>query len=64
MTTLFPPQAVSGGEIEWLRPDLDGLYEAGINERPEAEMAGEEWEWTEKHSAWTYVQTFKKEGLL
>lgn len=66
MSSLFPSHAVAGGEIEWLKPDLDGLYEAGINERPPAEMTGEsaEWEWTEKHSAWTYVQTFKREGLL
>ncbi|ORY39258.1 hypothetical protein BCR35DRAFT_336546 [Leucosporidium creatinivorum] len=64
MTTLFPPQAIANGEVEWIQPDFEGMYEAGINQRPaEGEQEGE-WEWTEKHSAWTYVQLFKKESLL
>lgn len=64
MTTLFPPQAIANGEVEWIQPDFEGMYEAGINQRPTAEEQEGEWEWTEKHSAWTYVQLFKKESLL
>lgn len=64
MTTLFPPQAIANGEVEWVQPDFEGMYEAGINPRPaEGEQEGD-WEWTEKHSAWTYLQLFKKASLL
>ncbi|KAK4055258.1 hypothetical protein OIV83_000540 [Microbotryomycetes sp. JL201] len=64
--SLFPPQALTGRDIEFVAPDHEGLFEAGITTMPD-EANGEEpgeYEWTEAHSAWTSLQLLKREGLL
>ncbi|KAI5480865.1 putative pyruvate dehydrogenase kinase [Pseudohyphozyma bogoriensis] len=63
LTTLFPPQALANGEIEWISVPQDDFYEAGLNTRREGDDE-DDFEWTESHSALTYLKVFKKEGLL
>lgn len=66
VSTLFPPQAVAAGEIEWIVVPDEDFYEAGLVDRPKLSQGEEEgeWEWTEKHSAFAYLQMLKNEGLL
>ncbi|KAM0793409.1 hypothetical protein ACM66B_000860 [Microbotryomycetes sp. NB124-2] len=61
---LFPQQALAAGEIEFVSPDFEGLFEAGIITPPDEDEDPGEFEWTEAHSTWTYLQLLKREGLL
>ncbi|BGO92755.1 hypothetical protein NBRC10512_007874 [Rhodotorula toruloides] len=66
LLSLFPPAAVQNNEIEFLQLGEDEFHEAGMldsHEPSEGEEPGE-WEWQDKHSTYTLVQQFKKEGLL
>ncbi|KAK4057626.1 hypothetical protein OIO90_001273 [Microbotryomycetes sp. JL221] len=64
--SLFPQQALAAGEIDFLTPDHEGLFEAGITTLPDTATGEEpgEYEWTDAHSMWSYVQLVKREGLL
>ncbi|GAA5896448.1 uncharacterized protein JCM6883_006908 [Sporobolomyces salmoneus] len=67
--SLFPTQAVQNGEITLLDTPESELASAGIldrvDERDGASEEGEgEWEWKDKHSLFSYIQQFRKEGLL
>ncbi|GAA5947089.1 hypothetical protein JCM3765_002148 [Sporobolomyces pararoseus] len=71
LNSLFPSQAVQNGEITFLETQENELIEAGILDpaRSIGEGAGTEddegeWEWKDKHSLFSYIQQFKKEGLL
>ncbi|SCZ90367.1 BZ3500_MvSof-1268-A1-R1_Chr1-3g01945 [Microbotryum saponariae] len=61
-STLFPTQALATGEIDFYEPDHEQMYEAGLVST-EQDKRGE-WEWSDKHSAWAYLQLFRKEGML
>ncbi|GAA5975843.1 hypothetical protein JCM21900_001489, partial [Sporobolomyces salmonicolor] len=66
LLALFPAAAVRNREIEVLDVKEEDLVEAGVLE-PRNKDKGEEegeWEWRERHSLFSYVQQFKKEGLL
>lgn len=66
VSSLFPPQALAAGEIEWLSVTNDEFYEAGLVTPPDASKDEEEgeWEWTERHTAFTIVKMLKREGML
>ncbi|GAA5861177.1 hypothetical protein JCM8547_008509 [Rhodosporidiobolus lusitaniae] len=66
LLSLFPPTAVRNGEIEIINPDEELFFESGLLSPPYAREGEEkgEWEWEEKHSTLTYVNQFKKEGLI
>ncbi|GAA5876094.1 hypothetical protein JCM16303_007019 [Sporobolomyces ruberrimus] len=78
LNSLFPPQAVQNGEIIFLETREPELVQAGIldplefgggemqdDESGEGQAEGEgAWEWKDKHSLFSYIQQFKKEGLL
>ncbi|GAA5896608.1 hypothetical protein JCM5296_004188 [Sporobolomyces johnsonii] len=66
LLALFPAAAVRNGEIEVLDVKEEDLVEAGVLEQPDKDKGEEEgeWEWRERHSLFSYVQQFKKEGLL
>lgn len=68
-TSIFPPQAISDGEIEFISVPDEDFDEAGLLPAPPAETEAASggaggWEWTEKHSCFAYVQAFRREGLL
>ncbi|GAA5922329.1 uncharacterized protein JCM15063_003268 [Sporobolomyces koalae] len=60
--SLFPAQAVQNGEVSLVEPNEQDLVEAGILDP--SQPGDEEWEWQDKHSLFTYIKQFKKEGLL
>lgn len=64
--SLFPAAAVRNGEIELAEPSETDLFEAGMLDLADPEKGEEEgeWEWQGKHTFYTYVHQFKKEGLL
>ncbi|GAA5844474.1 hypothetical protein JCM3766R1_007136 [Sporobolomyces carnicolor] len=69
--SLFPAQAVQNGEVTFVGTDEDELVSAGILDplRPSSENEADleqegEWEWNDKHSLFSYIQQFKREGLL
>ncbi|SCV68437.1 BQ2448_558 [Microbotryum intermedium] len=61
-STLFPTQALATGEIDFYEPEHEQMYEAGLVST-EQDTKGE-WEWSDKHSAWAYLQLFRREGML
>ncbi|GAA5971737.1 hypothetical protein JCM8115_004224 [Rhodotorula mucilaginosa] len=64
--SLFPAAAVRNGEIELVEPTETDFFEAGMLDLADPERGEEEgeWEWQGKHTFYTYVHQFKKEGLL
>lgn len=64
IATLFPAAALAAGDITWLVLEQDTMYEAGLSGRPVAGAEEDAAEWSELHSALTYVTTFRQEGLL
>ncbi|GAA6007321.1 hypothetical protein JCM11491_003088 [Sporobolomyces phaffii] len=65
--SLFPAQAVQNGEISFLEARQDDFVQAGILDSSEGDEGGDErgeWEWQDPHSLFSYIQQFKKEGLL
>lgn len=63
LSSLFPPQAILNGEIEFIEPNDASMHEAGVLNDDELASGGD-WDWQEKHLAWMYVDMFKREGLL
>ncbi|BGP12515.1 hypothetical protein JCM10213_007641 [Rhodosporidiobolus nylandii] len=66
LLSLFPPAAVRNGEIEILEVGEEVFQGAGLLDQPDREKGEEEgeWGWQEKHSAFTYIHQFKKEGII
>lgn len=68
LLSLFPTQAVAAGEVELVSVPEASFVEAGLLPAAVADEgaddAAREWEWTDKHSCFAYVQAFRKEGLL
>ncbi|GAA5981305.1 hypothetical protein JCM10908_004060 [Rhodotorula pacifica] len=64
--SLFPSAAVRNGEIELVEPSETDFFEAGMLDLPDPDKGEElgEWEWQGKHTLFTYVHQFKKEGIL
>ncbi|KWU46883.1 hypothetical protein RHOSPDRAFT_31704 [Rhodotorula sp. JG-1b] len=64
--SLFPAAAVRNGEIELVEPSETDFFEAGMLDLPDPAKGEEEgeWEWQGKHTFYTYVHQFKKEGIL
>ncbi|BGP52646.1 hypothetical protein JCM8202_004824 [Rhodotorula sphaerocarpa] len=64
--SLFPAAAVRNGEIELVEPSETEFCEAGLLDWPDPARGEEtgEWEWQNKHTFFTYVDRFKKEGIL
>ncbi|GAA5838566.1 hypothetical protein JCM9279_003281 [Rhodotorula babjevae] len=64
LLSLFPPAAVTNGEIELVDMAEDVFVDAGLLDAPLDEADEGRWEWRSKHSTFAYVHQFKKEGLL
>ncbi|GAA5885359.1 hypothetical protein JCM3774_004561 [Rhodotorula dairenensis] len=64
--SLFPAAAVRNGEIELVEPSEADFFEAGMLDPPDPDKGEQvgEWEWQGKHTLYTYVHQFKKEGIL